>query len=235
MKTPIIGILGGMGPRATVVFQQRLFGAFEGSDQELPRVICVNDGNIPDRTEFLTNNGTDPLQALLSGANILVDAGVSIICMPCNTAHAPQILGRLQGRLALPIVDMPAATLACAEELSVQQLLVLATRGTKQSQVYQLRSFGIACKFPDAEQQLVVDRAIEQIKSGDIDMLDLTELNKIISTSKCDAVALACTELSLLQSKIETNDVTIIDSMDSLVTACLKFVSRYNSKKRVSL
>lgn len=233
MRPLTVGILGGMGPRATVVFQQRLFDAFRGSDQDLPRIISVNDGSIPDRTNFLNKEGSDPYQALLRSANILKNAGVDIVCMPCNTAHAPQILGRLQGNLALPIIDMPAATLATAETLLAKNLVILGTRGTRLSRVYQSRSINISCKFPNEQQQNQVDKTIELIKLGSLDQVDIQALRNTIEQAGCDAAVLACTELSLLKPQLSTAKTVIIDSMDCLVATCISIVSGYNVQMEI--
>lgn len=231
MNQVTVGILGGMGPRATVIFEQRLLDAFEGSDQDLPRIISVNDGSIPDRTKFLESNGPDPLIALLRSAGILMDAGADIICLPCNTAHASRILGRLQERLPLPVIDMPAAALMQAEELQVQSLLVMATRGTGLARVYQSQGGEIICQFPAAAEQNSIDTAIELIKHGQPDRVDTKRLNKIIKNSGCDAAVLACTELSLLQTRLASPGVMIIDAMDCLVRCCIERVSSYTKRQ----
>ena len=110
-RPPIIGILGGMGPRATVEFERRLVNLFAGNDQAIPPIVSINDGSIPDRTQFLLGEGADPHEKLAAAAKRLLACGATIICMPCNTAHAEPILGRLQARLDLPLVHMPAGCL----------------------------------------------------------------------------------------------------------------------------
>lgn len=235
MKIPTIGILGGMGPRATLAFEQRLLDAFEGSDQDLPRIISVNDGQIPDRTAFLTMKGSDPYIALMRSAKILASAGVDVVCLPCNTAHAPQILGRLQAQLALPFIDMPAATLAVAEAMELKKLLILSTRGTIVSRVYQSRSIDIICVFPTNLSQNQIDNAIECIKLGNIDNVNIETLRKIIKKSDCDGVVLACTELSMLGNTLEVPGVKQIDAVDCLVQRCVEHFSSYNKIEGVSV
>ncbi len=230
MSQPTIGILGGMGPRATVVFEQRLLDALEGCDQALPTILSINDGGIPDRTAFLTANGQDPLDRLKINADILLSAGANLICMPCNTAHAPQILGRLQAQLALPILDMPGAAVLKLEQLGVKQPLVLATRGTQMAQVYQSRSMTLDCQFPNDSDQIIVDKIIAAIKTGDSSDQLAKETGQLITRSDCDSVVLACTELSLLKPNLSC-DKPIIDAMDSLIESCLQLVLDYTKTK----
>jgi len=231
MSQPIIGILGGMGPRATVVFEQRLLDALEGSDQALPTIFSVNDGGIPDRTAFLTADGQDPLDRLKSNADILLAAGANLICMPCNTAHASPILARLQRQGLLPIIDMPAAAIMKVERVGGKQPLVLCTRGTKDAQVYQNRSLQLKCQFPDETEQELVDKIIAGVKAGSDPSLSATELNRLIQVSDCDSVIIACTELSLIAPFLEDGSKPIIDAMDALIESTVQTVLSYTKRE----
>lgn len=229
-----IGILGGMGPRATVEFEQRLVASLEGSDQDMPRIITINDGTIWDRTEYLTGDGNDPLEQLVPAARLLQRAGVDVVCLPCNTAHAAGILARLQAVVPLPVIDMPAACVARAISRGVRQLLVVGTDGTRSAEVYQSRAGRAAVNALTDQQQVQVTTLIAAIKSGariDSDQLQL--LAETIKQSGCDGIVLACTELSLIREALETmlEEVTIIDSVDELVERCAVL---YNEQKEYS-
>ncbi len=231
MSQPIIGILGGMGPRATVVFEQRLLDALEGNDQALPTILSINDGGIPDRTAFLTANGQDPLDKLKSNADILLAAGAQLICMPCNTAHASQILARLQGQGPLPIIDMPAAAIIKAEQVGSERPLILCTRGTRDARVYQNRSRQLSCQFPDETGQELVDKIIAGIKAGGEPSLIAVELDKLTTVNSCDSVIIACTELSLVVPFLENSSKPIIDAMQALIESTVQTVLSYTKNK----
>lgn len=223
MKRLRIGILGGMGPRATVEFERRLLAQFSGNDQEIPEVICINNGAIPDRSTFISQpGGGDPLLELASVAARLRSLSVDIVCMPCNTAHSSKILARLMAVVPLPVVDMPAATVMAAEGQDLKRLLILGTEGTRASQVFDSRATSAICMYPSRFQQLVVNDVIANIKSTGAVPVKLQQDLRALCQSELgnyDAIVLGCTELSLVPSKV-FRDFRVFDSLDILAQRC---------------
>ncbi|GAJ09165.1 unnamed protein product, partial [marine sediment metagenome] len=88
MPEKIIGILGGMGPEATIDLFYKIikFNPSE-KDQDHLRIIIDNNPKIPDRTAAILGKGEDPLPALQETARNLEKAGANFIIIPCNTAH----------------------------------------------------------------------------------------------------------------------------------------------------
>jgi aspartate racemase len=215
-----IGILGGMGPRATVYFEQKLLERFTCPDQLIPRIVVINDGSVPDRTEFLCSGGADPLPVLIQNALALLRLGPNIICVPCNTAHAELILGRLQKKIILPIVDMPLATLGRVSSLGITSTLILGTEGTKAGRVYDARAVNVRIMYPAPATQREINRLIHETKIAGFTEKNRDTLELIIRQSEAESVVLACTELSLLNRKI-TNSSIMIDALESLVDACV--------------
>jgi len=83
-----IGILGGMGPRATdYLFDLIISHTAAKSDKDHPRVLISSNSKIPDRTAHLVDNGPSPLPLLIKEARRLQTAGADFIVMPCITAH----------------------------------------------------------------------------------------------------------------------------------------------------
>jgi aspartate racemase len=223
MSTFTIGILGGMGPRATVYFEQKLLDKLEGPDQSLPRIVVVNDGTIPDRTAFLCSGGSDPLPTLRQNVRALSLLGANIVCMPCNTAHADRILGRLQAELSLPIVDMPSAAIQQATLQGHRHMLVLGTSGTKASGVYTCRANGATIMYPALLTQAKVDKLILDTKACGYVERNRDALMAIVNDSVCDAVILACTELSMLNKGLATSK-PVVDALEALADECIKHV-----------
>jgi len=84
----IIGILGGMGPLATVdLFRRIVMKTPAKKDQDHPRIIIYNNSKVPDRTAYILGRGEDPLPELIDSAKKLEQWGAGFIIMPCNTAH----------------------------------------------------------------------------------------------------------------------------------------------------
>jgi aspartate racemase len=205
-----------MGPRATVEFEKRLIDLFAGSDQAIPPIITINDGAIPDRTQFLQNIGEDPTIRLTKNAKLLMELGATIICMPCNTAHADRILGRIQDRISLPIINMPESCLNQVIAEGCGSALILGTEGTKLSGIFEGRSEQLSCVYPNFLGQHSINQLIKDVKKGlPISSAQITELEKIIASAGADATILACTELSLIKDVLNKR-FNIIDSLDVL-------------------
>ncbi len=97
----IIGILGGMGPAATLALYERIIALTPAQcDQDHLRVIIDSNPKIPDRTAAILGNGESPLPAMAESAKTLERAGADFIVIPCNTAH--YWLDELQKEVAIP-------------------------------------------------------------------------------------------------------------------------------------
>ena len=109
-----VGILGGIGPEATVLLMKRLLKAVEARDDadHIPLIVHQNPG-VPSRIRrLIEGTGEDPGPVLAQMARDLQAAGAEALAMPCNTAHAyaPQIMAATP----LPFLDMRATTAAWA-------------------------------------------------------------------------------------------------------------------------
>ncbi len=98
----LIGVLGGMGPAATVdLFNKFVTFTAAQRDQEHIPLIISSIPDIPDRTDALMHNGLSPLPVMRDYMHKLEDAGAECIVIPCNTAHYWWYL-RLQYQESLP-------------------------------------------------------------------------------------------------------------------------------------
>ena len=95
MKEKIVGIIGGMGPDATVdLFQKILRATPAKTDQEHLRIIIDCNSKIPDRTAHIMRGEENPGPYLVSSAKLLEKAGVDVMVMPCNAAHVGTMRSR---------------------------------------------------------------------------------------------------------------------------------------------
>ncbi|WP_333854748.1 aspartate/glutamate racemase family protein [Leclercia sp.] len=134
----LLGVLGGMGPLATLDFQRRLLEATpaQSDQQQLPSVVW-NVPQIADRQKALAGTGPSPLPQLIHGIRVLNQAGASHIAIPCNTAHHwYDALSEVSDAPILHIVDATLAALEKAEE-TPQRVGIIATKGTLDAGWYQ--------------------------------------------------------------------------------------------------
>nr|MDK6328819.1 amino acid racemase [Alloscardovia omnicolens] len=100
------GVIGGMGPLATVEFYNRLVRKSPAnSDNEHADVIILNHATIPDRTRCIMNHRDDDfLNAIRPDFDLLNSLGVKVIAIPCNTSH--YYYDKLCEFTDIPIVNM---------------------------------------------------------------------------------------------------------------------------------
>lgn len=139
-KPFLLGVLGGMGPLATLDFLRRLLEATpaQSDQQQIPTVVW-NVPQIADRQKALAGTGPSPLPQLLHAVEKLNQAGASHIAIPCNTAHHwYDALSEASSAPFLHIVDATLDALSQAEE-KPQRVGVIATKGTLDAGWYQER------------------------------------------------------------------------------------------------
>jgi aspartate racemase len=223
----IVGILGGMGPLATVDLYHKIILATPASrDQDHLHVVIEADPSVPDRSSFLRGNGPDPLPALTRGACRLADAGVAFIVIPCNTAHA--FLPDLRARVAVPILDMVAETAARvrADYPAARRVGILATEGTIAIGLYHaaLRAQGLEPLQPDEAGQRLVSAAIAAVKGGDTGPQPgawLVEASHALIAAGAEVLLAACTELPLVLTA-EMVPVPLLDPTQVLAEAAVR-------------
>src|SRR5512139_4144666 len=106
MREKIVGIIGGMGPEATVDLMARVIKATPALDDvDHIRMIVDNNPKVPSRIKaIIEGDGENPIPCLQDMARRLVAWGVDFLAMPCNTAHYYH--RDIQESVAIPVLDM---------------------------------------------------------------------------------------------------------------------------------
>jgi len=137
MPEKIIGILGGMGPEATIdLFYKIIKFTPAEKDQEHLRIIIDNNPKIPDRTNAILGTGKDPLPELITTAKNLEKAGADFIIMPCNTAH--YFISKIQKNISIPILNMIQETANDVKRVfpDFKKVCLFASKGTYKTKLY---------------------------------------------------------------------------------------------------
>lgn len=202
----VVGILGGMGPLATVdLFAKIVENTPAVLDQDHLRIIVDNNPQIPPRVEAILGNGPSPLPAMAESAKLLAAAGADFIVMPCNTAH--YWLAELRTVVAIPIYSMidNAADYVAEHHGDLSgRILLLATEATISLGIYQqaFAAKGIALQLPEPDAQKMLDKAVRRVKAGELaNNPYLEELNAMLSRfakAGTGAILAGCTEVPLL-------------------------------------
>ena len=227
----MLGILGGMGPEATVLFYRMVVRHTEAlEDQDHIDMVIYNHATIPDRTGMVKAQKIDVLaQTLITDAKKLEAFGADCLVLTCNTSHV--VADEIQAAINIPLINMIKETAAECDDLFTQRpakLAVLATDGTIESRLYQreLEARGIEAYVPRADNQKLIMRLIYDIKSGkDVDVNDYIEVEKELHYAGCRSAVLGCTELSVLKERFGLAGF-MVDALQVLVKRVIAFAGK---------
>lgn len=227
-KKKAIGILGGMGPLATVDLFRRIVELTDaGSDNEHIRIYIDDHAQIPDRTAAILAGGEDPFPYMKESLEKLVQAGADFIIMPCNTAH--YFLPKLQAVSPVPFLSILDATAdAAAERFPGGTAAILATSGTIRSGLYQgaFEKRELPYLVPDEREQDALMRVIyEGVKAGAAPDVYREAFFGVLSSMAARGAGyfvLGCTELPIA-AQLLSPDVSLIDPTEELAKAAIRF------------
>jgi aspartate racemase len=159
----VLGLLGGMGPAATLDFLAKLQAFTPArSDQDHIRVIADINPKVPDRN--LPGSGAGPVLAEMAGA--LRGAGADVLAIACNTAHAHADL--IQRASGLPLIDMIETGAAAARDTGARRAGVLGTKGALRLYREYLAAQAMGMVALDAQRQEDFMATLYKIKAGDL-------------------------------------------------------------------
>lgn len=216
MKKQTLGIIGGVGPLATMFIGEMIVRRTKAkTDQEHVHTIIDNDTNIPDRTAYILDKTKEnPVPVLIEDAKKLASVGADIIAIPCNTAHT--FYDELAEGSPVPVLHMIRETAKRAHDLGAKRVGILATTGTLTSRMYQnaLQEFGITPVVPDASmKEKVMSIIYDYVKAGkDVTKEDWQPIEDAMLALHCDRIILGCTELSIVNRDLQLSK-KYIDSL----------------------
>ncbi len=232
----ILGIVGGLGPSATVDFMDKLIRHTPATrDQDHIRMVVDHDPTVPDRTASLLGKGPDPTPSLYAACKRLEAYGADLIAIPCNTAHA--FIEPIQLDLSIPIINMLIETAQYIEYYhgDVRTIGLLATRGTLKSRIYHdlIEQTGRTSLVPGVEHQDLLMNAIYGVKAGLTAGLHLEEFQQVlthITGAGAELVILGCTELPLLSARMDIpkTGIPIMDPGEILARKCVQICMGVN-------
>ena len=224
-----IGIIGGMGPAATVDLMDKIISMTVAErDQDHICLLVASNTNIQDRTAAILHGGVSPLPEMTDSARKLESIGADFLIMPCNTAH--YFLPSLEKKVGIPFLKMPNETARFLRTKDVSKAAILATDGTVKSKLYEkaLADAGIETVYPDdAQQKLLMSVIYDYIKKGitDPDALPSEELKALTEDLRrrgAQMLLLACTELPLAFSILGMDEEDVIDPTSVLAAAAIR-------------
>lgn len=222
-----VGILGGMGPEATILIMQKVLAGVQARDDvdHIPLIVDQNP-QVPSRiAHLIEGSGADPGPVLADMARRLVAGGAQALAMPCNTAH--HFVGAIRAAVAVPLLDMIALSVAHAASLVPRGGVVgiLASPAVRKVGLFDemLAEQGLTALYAQDEASMLA--AIRQIKAqGPRPQARQTLLAASAELHQRGAMVqmIACTEFSLIPEAVSPK-VTAFDTLDRLVAEIIAF------------
>jgi len=212
-KEKVLGVLGGMGPYATLYFLQKIYDCTP-TEKEWEHIRIITDFNvkIPSRTRAILHNETSPVNYMIDSINQLNKIGADLVAIPCNSAH--YFYESVSDKINIPWINMVKIV---AEKIVFdghKKVLILGGYVTNNKNLYS--KYLKESVYLTTKENKIILEIIEFIKiHAFIDENRITKLKKLLQNTrnKYDSIILACTELSIIYNTIlEIINVPVFDS-----------------------
>ncbi len=214
----VLGVLGGMGPAATLDFLAKLQALTPAErDQDHIRTLVDINPQVPDRNDPVNRPG--PVLAEMAGA--LRGAGADVLAIACNTAHAyADVITRASG---LPLIDMIGTASAAARDSGARRAGVLGTREALKLYREYLAAQGMGMVTLEPERQEEFMSLLYRIKGGERGpdvRSGMAALTADLAAGGAEAIIAGCTEVPLV-IEAGAGRLPFIDAGEALARRCV--------------
>ncbi len=232
MKT--IGIVGGLGPEATVDYYKEIIRGFNeiNRDGELsyPEIIiysvnmarfigCLDEENYGEAADYITGS-----------INKLKDAGADFAAISANTPHL--LFNEISSKSRLPLISIVEACAERAAALEVKKAGLLGTRFTMNSTFYQkvFEKRGIEVIPPDREQiAFIHQKLFSEMEVGIFRDETKADFLLIVDEMKqrhgIDSIILGCTEFPIMFTEEQYLGIPFLNTtrihVQSIIRTCM--------------
>jgi aspartate racemase len=216
----IAGVLGGLGPEATVDFMARLVATTDAAgDQDHIRLLIDHNPKVPNRHDAIAGKTPSVGPQLAAMAANLEAAGADFLVMVCNTAHAYS--EDIRAAVSIPFISIIDVVINAVRDFPVKKVGIMAADGCLQAQLYQQALLAAGYEpvlWNDAELQNFM-QLVYRIKAGDkaADIgVGMRELAAILEARGAEVLIVGCTEVPMHLSAPDTT-LPLLSSTDLLV------------------
>jgi aspartate racemase len=221
----VVGIIGGMGPEATLDLMRRVLAKTPAQDdQDHIHLIVESNPKIPSRIAHLIDGtGADPTPELIRIAVNLQRAGAQALAIPCNTAHA--YAHSIRRAVSIPLLDMVQLTVdQIAGSRRVARVGLLASSAVLATELYAkaFADHGIAVVHPTRQDEVM--SLIKAVKCGQTGLEIQAALARTAHdlANHADVLLVGCSELSVIAAGITA---PFVDSLDVQAQAIVAFAT----------
>ena len=213
------GILGGMGPYATIAFYQKILDITDvKKDSDHIHLLIDSNTKIPSRNRHFIFNEESPVDKMVKSINGMKKLGIKRVYLPCNSASyfIPEILKYTKDVDVIGTIDVTVEYIS--KNYDKKRCMVLGAFIVYNKEPYRekLQAKGFKYIKYNEDLQKEVEDIIYGIKDNNISekLVESTfELyNKIIAEYDIDILILGCTELCIVFDKLKNLNVEIVDT-----------------------
>jgi aspartate racemase len=225
-QTKTVGLIGGMGPAATLDFFDRILKRTKAMrDEDHLHVIIDNNTRFPSRDAASKGEGPSPGAAIATTARGLQDAGADFIVMACNTAHAYE--AEIRAAISVPFLSMIDETVKAVHELRPERVGLLAADPCLRARLYQdaFAKAGLDLVLPPPDSQRTLQELINRVKAGNTGETvrrSMATLAKKLEAQGAEVIVAGCTEVPIVLTA-DNIDGELVNSTDVLVERTIVF------------
>ncbi|HQP19756.1 MAG TPA: amino acid racemase [Phenylobacterium sp.] len=217
-KTKVLGVLGGMGPAATLDFLTKVQAYTPAkTDQDHLRVLVDINPQVPGRNDVFAKPGPVLAEMALG----LRSSGAQVLAIACNTAHAyGDLVSRASG---LPLIDMISTAATAARDTGAKRAGVLGTKQAIKLYREYIAAQGMSLVTLPSDQQEAFMALLYRIKGGDTGpeaRAAMAELAQVLVAEGAEAIIAGCTEVPLVLAKDDVRK-PLLDAGDLLARRCV--------------
>jgi aspartate racemase len=223
----VVGILGGMGPEATVDLMRRVIAATPARDDvDHIHLLVDNNPKVPSRiAALIEGTGPDPAPAIIEMAKRLEVGGADVLAIACNTAHA--YADRVRSATSIPLLDMVDLTTRRISHmtLSYRRVGILASSAVVKLGLYHrgLSAHGVSLVTPaDQDGLMGIIKAVKRGDSGPRNREYFVSIAHDLMLNSVDMLLIACTELSVLADSLDKG-FPMLDALEILAREIVAF------------
>jgi len=222
-----VGIVGGLGPEATVDYYRRILAAWEREDPSSAPSIVIDSLDAQRALKLVAADHRAFSDYLFESLQRLAGAGVDFAVLSANTAHI--VFDDLRARSAVPLLSIVETCAAEAQRHGLKRVALLGTRFTMEGTFYPevCARFGVEVVTPAADERAWVhERYVGQLLKGDFREDTRQEFISLVDRLRRDerivGVILGGTELPLLLRDASIAGVPVLDTTGLHVAAIVQ-------------
>jgi aspartate racemase len=226
-----LGIVGGLGPEATLDYYRMLNRLYEEQNGEhvYPELLLYSVNLSKLMRAFQKGSTGEAADYLVKAIESLARAGADFAIIASNTPHA--LFPEVQERSPIHLISIVEETMREAARLDLKRVGLLGTRYTMTHDFYQVvfSKSGIELVVPDRDEiEYIHDRIMSELERGAINSGTRKKILEIVKRMKEEqdigGVILGCTELPLMFPQNELGLPFLNTSLIHVISA-LDFMS----------